>query len=84
MRKVVLAAAFVLSAATGSWAQDFNPGTVVLNVFQNPESGCGCGYGHGCCPPQSYAPGQYSRAYPYDRHKRRARHSAATGTNSSR
>jgi hypothetical protein len=78
MRKVVLAASFVLAATSVSSAQDFNPGTVVLNVFQDPASGCGCGVGHGCCPPQSYAPGQYSRVYPYDRHKRVARHSAVT------
>jgi hypothetical protein len=83
MRKVLLAAAFVLAAISDLWAQDFNPGTVVLNVFQDPASGCGCGYGHGCCPPQSYAPGQYSHVYPFDRHKRVVRRSAATasGTN---
>ena len=80
MKKVLLAAGFVLAAASISWAQDFNPGTVVLNVFQDPASGCGCGYGHGCCPPQSYVPGQYSRAYPYGWHKRRAHHNTATAT----
>jgi hypothetical protein len=81
MSKLVLAGVLALAATSVSipvsWAQDFNPGTVVGNVYQDPASGCGCGYGHGCCPPQSYASGPYWRAYPYDRHKKVARHSAA-------
>ena len=80
MRKIVFGAGIILVATSASWAQNFNPGTVVGNVFQDPASGCGCGVGHGCCPPQSYA-GQHSRAYPYDRHKRVARHSAGANTN---
>ena len=81
MRRLVLGAALALAAASVSWAQSgFNPGTVVGNVLQDPASGCGCGYGHGCCPPQSYYPDQSTRAYPYDRRRRRVRHSAATGT----
>jgi hypothetical protein len=78
MRKVVLAGVLVLAATSVSWAQDFNPGTVVGNVFQDPRSGCGCGFGHGCCPPQSYYPDGYTRPYPYDRHRRHARRNAAT------
>jgi len=80
MTKVVFAVAFVLATASVSWAQDFNPGTVVGNVFQDPRSGCGCGYGHGCCPPQSYYPNEETRAGPYARHRHYARHSAAVGT----
>jgi hypothetical protein len=55
MRKVVLAAILLLAAVRCSYAQDFNPGTVVGNVFQNPLSGCGYGYGLGCYPP-GYSP----------------------------
>lgn len=51
MRMLLLAGCFVLSATCCSFAQDFNPGTVVGNVFQNPLSGCGYGYGLGCYPP---------------------------------
>jgi hypothetical protein len=51
MRKVVFAAGLLLAMVRGSCAQDFNPGTVVGNVFQNPLSGCGYGYGLGCDPP---------------------------------
>jgi len=79
MRKLVFGAAFVLAATSISWAQSgFNPGTVVSNVYQDPASGCGCGFGHGCCPPQSVYPGGYTPAYPYDRHGRHARHGTAT------
>jgi hypothetical protein len=80
MGKLVLAGLLVLAATAVSWAQGFNPGTVVGNVFQDPASGCGCGYGHGCCPPQSFAPARDLRAYPYNRHKRLVRHSAAPAT----
>ena len=80
MGKLVLAGVLVLAAMGFSRAQDFNPGTVVGNVFQNPASGCGCGVGHGCCPPQSYYPDNSARAYPYGRHRRLVRRSAVTGT----
>jgi hypothetical protein len=80
MNKLVLGVALVLAATTVSWAQDFNPGTVVGNVFQDPRSGCGCGYGHGCCPPQSYYPDEGTRVYPYERHRRYARHRATSAT----
>ena len=47
MRKLVLAAAFVLAATSASLGQaGFNPGTVVGNVYANPASGCGYGYGY--------------------------------------
>jgi hypothetical protein len=80
MSKLVLGAALVLAATSVSWAQDFNPGTVVGNVFQDPRSGCGCGYGHGCCPPQSYYPNQETWVYPYERHRRYARRRAVSAT----
>jgi hypothetical protein len=53
MSKIAIAAAaLVLAAATSpSWAQDFNPGTVVGNVLGNPASGCGYGYGFDCYRP---------------------------------
>lgn len=51
MRKLAFAAGLLLATTQWSHAQDFNPGTVVGNVFQNPRSGCGYGYGLGCYPP---------------------------------
>jgi hypothetical protein len=80
MGKLVLAGVLALAATGFSRAQDFNPGTVVGNVFQDPRSGCGCGYGHGCCPPQSYYPNQETRVYPYERHRRHVWHRAAAPT----
>jgi hypothetical protein len=53
MIKLVLAAGLLLAVTPYSFAQDFNPGTVVGNVFQNPLSGCGYGYGLGCNPPSN-------------------------------
>jgi hypothetical protein len=74
MRRLFLTAFFLLSATGGSFAQDFNPGTVVGNVFQNPLSGCGYGYGLGCYPPD------YDRdrgwAYHHRHARRRVQHDA--------
>jgi hypothetical protein len=73
MRKLVLAAGLLFSALLPVSAQDFNPGTVVGNVFQNPLSGCGCGYGQGCCPPDH---GQDHRFAYHHRAPRRGHHDA--------
>jgi hypothetical protein len=58
MRKLILAAALILAATSAALAQ-FNPGTVVGNVLQNPASGCGYGYGYfgPGCGYDFYAPG---------------------------
>jgi hypothetical protein len=75
MRKLVLGAVFMLTMTSCLLAQDFNPGTVVGNVFQNPASGCGCGYGLGCCPP-GYT--QHPNTLVYRPHVyRKVRHEAA-------
>jgi len=74
MRKIFLGALFTLAVTCGAFAQDFNPGTVVGNVFQNPASGCGCGYGSGCCPPAS---AQRPDTWVYRHHHRRPRQAAA-------
>jgi hypothetical protein len=64
MRKLILAAAFVLAAISAAGAQaGFNPGTVVSNVYETlAVYGCGSGFGFspvGC---------NYSRPAPgYDR-----------------
>ena len=74
MRTVFLTACFLLSATCCSFAQDFNPGTVVGNVFQNPLSGCGYGYGLGCYPPGH---GQDHRwTYRHHHTRRRVQHDA--------
>jgi hypothetical protein len=70
MQKLVLAAAFVMAAASASLAQDFNPGTVIGNVYQNPNPPCS--YGLGCHP--DYRPSYYWRAHHYRHHRRRIRH----------
>jgi hypothetical protein len=55
--KLALAAGLLVAATACSFAQaGFNPGTVVGNVYQNPLSGCGYGYGLGCNPPDHYGP----------------------------
>jgi hypothetical protein len=68
MRNLLLGAAVLTAMTSGALAQDFNPGTVVGNVFQNPASGCGCGYGSGCCPP---AATQYPNTAVYRHHVHR-------------
>lgn len=55
MRRLALVLGLLVFAIPRSFAQDFNPGTVVGNVYQNPLSGCGYGYGLGCYPPD-YGP----------------------------
>ena len=47
MRKIILAAAFVLTATSAAGAQaGFNPGTVVSNVYETlAVYGCGSGFG---------------------------------------
>jgi hypothetical protein len=47
MRKLILAAAFVLAATSAAVAQaGFNPGTVVSNVYETLAAyGCGPGFG---------------------------------------
>jgi hypothetical protein len=47
MRKLILAAAFVLAATSAAVAQaGFNPGTVVSNVYETIAAyGCGPGFG---------------------------------------
>jgi hypothetical protein len=49
MRKLILAAALVLTATPAALAGEtgFNPGTVVSNVYQNPAAGYGYGIGYG-------------------------------------
>ena len=46
MKKLILAAAFMVAATPVAFAQ-FNPGTVVGNVYQNPAAGYGYGYAYG-------------------------------------
>jgi hypothetical protein len=75
MRKVVFGAVFMLAMTSCSLAQDFNPGTVVGNVFQNPASGCGCGYGLGCCPP-GYTQYPHTSVYRHGA-RRKVRHEVA-------
>jgi len=50
MKTTALAAMLVFAVASSATAQDFNPGTVIGNVYQNPASGCGYGYGFDCYP----------------------------------
>jgi hypothetical protein len=51
MRKLVLAATFVLAATSASFAQSgFNPGTVVSNTYDKLEER-GCDPGFGFSPP---------------------------------
>jgi hypothetical protein len=73
MTKAVLAAAFVLAATSISWAQGFNPGTVIGNVYQNPASGCGYGFGFDCYPP-GYRDHPTARAHRYARLRYRSKH----------
>jgi hypothetical protein len=64
MRKLILAAAFVLAATSAAVAQaGFNPGTVVSNVYETLAV-YGCGQGFGFSPTGC----NYSRPAPsYDR-----------------
>jgi hypothetical protein len=59
MKTVILVASFVLAATSGGMTQEFNPGTVVGNVLQNPASGCGYGVGYSGpgCGYNGYPPG---------------------------
>ena len=52
MKTLTLAAMLLLAVASSAMAQNFNPGTVVGNVYQNPASGCGYGFGFDCYPPR--------------------------------
>ncbi|HTV37954.1 MAG TPA: hypothetical protein VMF12_16095 [Xanthobacteraceae bacterium] len=63
MKALAFAAMLVLPVASSALAQDFNPGTVIGNVYQNPASGCGYGYGFNCYPPNysHYATAQTHR-----------------------
>jgi hypothetical protein len=72
MQKLFLTVLFLLFATCCSLAQDFNPGTVVGNVFQDPRSGCGYGFGLGCYPPNY----EQDHHWTYQRHhaRRRIRH----------
>jgi hypothetical protein len=74
MRRLFLTAFFTMAATFSSFAQDFNPGTVVGNVLQNPLSGCGYGYGLGCYPPRY----DQDHHWTYRRHhaRRRVQHDA--------
>ena len=72
MQRLFLAACFTVFATCCSFAQDFNPGTVVGNVLQNPLSGCGYGYGLGCHP-SGY---DHHRAYRHHHARRRIQHDA--------
>jgi hypothetical protein len=51
MKRLALAAMLAWAVAPSAMAQDFNPGTVIGNVYQNPASGCGYGFGFDCYPP---------------------------------
>jgi hypothetical protein len=77
MRKSVFAAGFLLTTLQWSHAQDFNPGTVVGNVFQNPLSGCGYGYGLGCYPPGYGPPPDRASLVRHHQIRRRIRHDMA-------
>jgi hypothetical protein len=77
MRKLGFAAGFLLATLQGSFAQDFNPGTVVGNVFQNPLSGCGYGYGLGCYPP-GYGPPDRADMVRHHHVRRRIKHDVTT------
>jgi hypothetical protein len=58
----MLALAAVPHAAWAGGGAGFNPGTVVGNVYQNPEAGYGYGIGYGFGLPQ--APYYVSCRYP--------------------
>jgi hypothetical protein len=73
MRKVVFATGLLLVAVRWSYAQDFNPGTVVGNVFQNPLSGCGYGYGLSCYQP-GYGPPDKAAVVRHHHVRRRIKH----------
>jgi hypothetical protein len=55
MNKIILAAAVVLSSAAAAFAQTFDL-TVMQNVYSNPASGCGYGFGYSGpgCPVGGY------------------------------
>jgi len=74
MQKLFVTVLFLLFTTCCSFAQDFNPGTVVGNVFQNPLSGCGYGFGLGCYPPNY----DHDHHWTYRRHhaRRRIQHDA--------
>ncbi len=63
MMKLILAAAFVLTATSASLAQTgFNPGTVVGNVYESPACVDVCAFGYS--PPRS-GYGSYAAGYGY-------------------
>lgn len=76
--KIAVAAGLVLTATSVSLAQDFNPGTVVGNVLQNPASGCG--YGFGYTGPDCGGPSRHDRGHQARGSKRlRTPHSPSRG-----
>ena len=78
MKKLVFAAGLLLATVQWSYAQDFNPGTVVGNVYQNPLSGCGYGYGYGMgCYPPGYGPPGTPWMYRHRQVRHRVKHDMA-------
>ena len=78
MRKLVLGTALlpvillvILTTAPAALAQ-FNPGTVVGNVYQNPAAGYGYGIGYGFGLPQTTPYYGYYRYAPVHRREKAA------------
>jgi hypothetical protein len=83
MRILFFAAILASGVASSAMAQDFNPGTVIGNVYQNPASGCGYGYGFDCYPP-GYGHNGTVHAHRSARGRRRVRTVGATDPDAQR
>lgn len=83
MKTLALAAMLLSPIASLAMAQDFNPGTVIGNVYQNPASGCGYGFGFDCYPPgYGHYEAVHSNRYAWLR--RHARKDTTTAPNAQR
>jgi hypothetical protein len=86
MKRLILVAACAVAAGP-AWAAEggYNPGMVIVNVYQNPAAGSGYGIGSGFGLPQgrSYRAGSgYGDTAPvhgHHRHRDSARHHAVVG-----
>jgi hypothetical protein len=83
MKRLVLAAVCAFAAGPAVAAEGgYNPGMVVVNVYQNPAAGSGYGIGSGFGLPQDRiyrAPSGYGDATSHRHHRDSSRHRSVIG-----